>query len=150
MTTLVPEKRKEKTTEGGIAVRGHEKELAGHIRTLIDNGIMVSLFIDPDPEQVEASKAVGATHIELHTGTYANAVSESVQAMELDKLRTAASAARTLGLRVNAGHGLTYRNVAPVAHLAFIEELNIGHSIISRAALVGIDKAVRDMLALIA
>jgi pyridoxine 5-phosphate synthase len=149
MVTLVPEKRAEKTTEGGLVVHGHETSLAPGIETLRKNNILVSTFISPDLQQVKASKKVGATHIELHTGFYANGTTEASCAEELEKLRTMAFAANKLGLRVNAGHGLNYRNVAAVAKLEFIEELNIGHSIISRAVLVGMDRAIRDMVSLI-
>jgi pyridoxine 5-phosphate synthase len=148
MVTLVPEKREEKTTEGGLAVRENEKKLAAHIETLRSSNILVSMFIAPALNQVKASKRVGATHIELHTGFYANC-SGTAHAEELEKLRSMAFAANKLGLQVNAGHGLTYQNVAAVAGIEFIEELNIGHSIISRASLVGIESAVREMLSLI-
>jgi pyridoxine 5-phosphate synthase len=149
MVTLVPEKRSEKTTEGGLAVHEREAELAPSIAMLRNRGILVSMFIAPDIEQIKASGRVGATHIELHTGYYANVTTEEAAAVELATLNEMAHIAAELGLRVNAGHGLNYRNVKPVAQIAHIEELNIGHSIIGRAALVGIDRAVRDMIALI-
>jgi len=147
--TLVPEKREEKTTEGGLAVREHEKELAPVIETLRNHNILVSMFIAPDFNQIKASKRVGATHVELHTGYYANAVFAASRNEELDKLRSMAYSANKFGLGVNAGHGLNYQNTAAVAKLEFIEELNIGHAIVSRAALVGIETAVRDMVSLI-
>jgi pyridoxine 5-phosphate synthase len=140
MVTLVPEKREEKTTEGGCAVREHEKELSPLVESLRQNNILVSIFIAPDFNQIKSSKRIGATHVELHTGYYANAVTESAQSEE---------AALKFGLRVNAGHGLTYSNVRPIAGIHHVEELNIGHSIISRAALIGITAAVKEMLTLI-
>jgi pyridoxine 5-phosphate synthase len=146
MVTLVPEKREEKTTEGGLSVREHEKDFAGAIETLRNNNILVSMFIAPDFNQIKSSKRVNASHVELHTGFYANAITAVAQAEELEKLVQMAEAASKFGLCVNAGHGLTYYNVRPIAKAPFIEELNIGHAIISRAALVGIQTAVRDML----
>ncbi len=150
MVTLVPEKREEKTTEGGLAVHEIEKELAPRIEKLRKRGIPVSTFIAPNIEQIKASARVGATHVELHTGYYSNITTEKARDGELSALREMAQAASKLGLRVNAGHGLDYRNVTPVARIEHVEELNIGHSIMGRAALVGIDRAVRDMIALIA
>ena len=149
MVTLVPEKREEKTTEGGLAVHEREKDLTPAIATLRSRGILVSTFINPDIAQINASKRAGATHVELHTGYYANATTEAEVAAELASLRAMASAAAKIGLRVNAGHGLNYRNVAAIARLPHIEELNIGHAIVARASLVGIDAAVRDMVELI-
>jgi pyridoxine 5-phosphate synthase len=149
MVTLVPEKREEKTTEGGVAVREHEKELAPAIETLRNHNILVSLFIAPDFNQIKVSKRIGATHVELHTGYYTNAASDSSRSEEIDRLRAMAYAANKLGLQVNAGHGLNYQNVAAIAKLEFIEELNIGHAIVARAALIGIETAVRDMVAII-
>lgn len=149
MVTLVPEKRDEKTTEGGLAVREHEKELAHSIELLRSHNIMVSTFIAPDLGQIRSSKKIGATHIELHTGYYAGAVGESAVSQELDRLREMSEAAHRFGLRVNAGHGLNYQNVRKAASLPYIEELNIGHAIIARAALAGIHTAVRDMVALV-
>ncbi|MDG5814539.1 pyridoxine 5'-phosphate synthase [Chitinispirillales bacterium ANBcel5] len=148
MVTLVPEKREELTTEGGLPVREREKELAKIIETLVSNHIQVSLFIDPEINEIKSARRIGATHIELHTGYYANA-KYSAQKEELEKLKDCAKAATTLGLHVNAGHGLNYQNVSAVAQIDQMEELNIGHSIISRAALVGLENAIRDMLALI-
>jgi pyridoxine 5-phosphate synthase len=149
MVTLVPEKREEKTTEGGLAVREHEKDYAGAIETLRNNNILVSAFIAPDFNQIKSSKRVNASHVELHTGFYANAATDTARAEELEKLVQMAEAASKFGLHVNAGHGLTYQNVQSVAKTPFIEELNIGHAIISRAVLAGIQTAVRDMLLLI-
>ena len=150
MVTLVPEKREEKTTEGGLAVQEREKELTPRIAELRMQGILVSAFIAPASDQIKASKRVGATHIELHTGYYANTTSESAAKAELHTLQAMASAAAAIGLQVNAGHGLNYRNVRTIAAIEPMEELNIGHSIIARASLVGIDRAVREMIALIA
>ncbi len=147
MVTLVPEKREEKTTEGGYPVREREKELMKVIATLRENHILVSLFINPDINEIKSASKVGATHIELHTGTYSNAPNAQVAQDELDTLKSCAMAAHRLGLHINAGHGLTYQNVSEVAAIEHMEELNIGHSIIARAAMVGMDTAVRDMLA---
>jgi pyridoxine 5-phosphate synthase len=148
MVTLVPEKREERTTEGGFAVRGRENELAKVVENFREHNILVSLFIDPDIHQIRSAAKTGASHVELHTGYYANALGRAQQE-ELAKLRDAAKAAHQYGCVVNAGHGLNYRNVSQVAEIGHIEELNIGHSIISRAALVGLDNAIRDMLTLI-
>jgi pyridoxine 5-phosphate synthase len=148
MVTLVPEKREERTTEGGLPVNGKERDLEKSIESFHNNNILVSLFIDPDIQQIKAAKRTGASHIELHTGYYANAKGQACYD-ELERLRDAALVARKLGLRVNAGHGLDYHNVGPVAGIDGMEELNIGHSIIARAALVGLDLAVRDMLSII-
>lgn len=145
MVTLVPERREERTTETGINVRDREKELAKIIETFTGHNIAVSLFIDPDVQQIKSARRVAATHIELHTGYYANARGQA-QSDELEKLRDATMAAQKLGVHVNAGHGLNYQNVRPVAMICGVEELNIGFSIIARAALIGLDKAVKDML----
>lgn len=149
MVSLVPEQRAERTTEGGLQVRDHEKELAKTIATFREHAILVSLFINPDINEIKSAKRVGATHVELHTGYYANAVGATATNDELGKIKDAALAANRLGLQVNAGHGLNYLNVAPIAAIEFMEELNIGHAIIGRAALTGMDCAVRDMLHLI-
>jgi pyridoxine 5-phosphate synthase len=148
MVTLVPEKREERTTEGGIPVQGKERDLEKTLESFRNNNILVSLFIDPDISQIKAVSKTGATHIELHTGYYANAKGQA-QFDELERLRDATMVATKLGLHVNAGHGLDYRNVAAVANIDGVEELNIGHSIVARASLVGLDTAVRDMLGLI-
>ncbi|MCL2845302.1 MAG: pyridoxine 5'-phosphate synthase [Chitinivibrionia bacterium] len=148
IATLVPEKRAEKTTEGGLPVRGHEKELVDKIAKLMENNIGVSLFIDPDFDQIKAALKIGASHIELHTGNYANARGKE-QMHELERLKDAAAYAHKLGLIVNAGHGLNYHNTAAVAAIDCIAELNIGHSIISRAVFVGLDAAVKDMMRII-
>jgi pyridoxine 5-phosphate synthase len=143
--TLVPEKRTEVTTEGGLDVVVGIGPIGQAVERLQAAGIPVSLFIDPNPDQLKAAAQVEAKFIELHTGRYADARNETEQAKELALLADATAQALALGLRVNAGHGLTYWNVAPVARLAGIEELNIGHSIIARAVLVGLERAVREM-----
>jgi pyridoxine 5-phosphate synthase len=148
MVTLVPERREERTTEGGLTVAGKERDFTAALESFRNNNILVSLFIDPDLHQIKAARRLGATHIELHTGYYANAKGQA-SIDELERLRDAALVARKLGLRVNAGHGLNYYNVSPVARIEGMEELNIGHSIISRAVLVGMERAVQDMLTLI-
>lgn len=149
MATLVPEKREERTTEGGLSIREREKDLAKTIETLRNNNILVSLFIDPNINEIKAAHRVNATHVELHTGYYSNAASENSIMEELAKLKDAALAANKLGMRINAGHGLNYVNVGAVSAINNVEELNIGHSIISRAVLAGLDTAVRDMLDLL-
>jgi len=143
--TLVPERRQEVTTEGGLDIAGQKDRMLTVVTQLQDAGIPVSLFIDADPAQIDASAAVGAQLIELHTGRYADAANDSDRAQELAHLATGCEQAIAAGLRVNAGHGLTYWNVYPIGQLPGMEELNIGHSIISRAVLVGIDRAVREM-----
>jgi pyridoxine 5-phosphate synthase len=143
--TLVPERREEVTTEGGLTfTHGTTPALAAAVARLRDAGIRTSLFIDPDPDSIRASAQLEADAVELHTGEYANA-SPSGRAEQLGRLRRAAALARSLGLAVHAGHGLTYENVGPVAGVEEIEELNIGHSIVSRAVLVGMERAVREM-----
>jgi pyridoxine 5-phosphate synthase len=144
---LVPEKREEITTEGGLEVAGDLARVSDGVRELAASGIRVALFIAPDLAQVEAAKRSGAPVIELHTGSYAEA-SGSAQARELERLAVAARRASGLGLEVHAGHGLTYHNVQPVAAIPEIVELNIGHCIIARAIFTGLESAVRDMKAL--
>jgi pyridoxine 5-phosphate synthase len=143
--TLVPEKREEVTTEGGLDVIGNLTRLAEVVNQLQSAQIPVSLFIDPEPDQITATAKIEAQFIELHTGKYAEASQENSQAQELNALKQGCEQALSLGLRVNAGHGLTYWNVYPVACLPGMEELNIGHTIISRAVLVGLERAVREM-----
>lgn len=145
---LVPEKREELTTEGGLDVLGQLEKVKAATEKLTEAGIKVSLFIDADREQIDAAKACGAPFIELHTGHYADAETETDQQDELKKIAAAASYASDLGITVNAGHGLTYHNVAAIAALPEIYELNIGHSIIGRAVFDGLDKAVADMRAI--
>jgi pyridoxine 5-phosphate synthase len=141
---LVPEKRAEITTEGGLDVAADVDRVAAGVKKLAAAGVRVALFIAPELSQIEAAKRSGAPVIELHTGTYADA-SGSAQARELERLATAAKRAANLGLEVHAGHGLTYNNVQPVAAIPEIVELNIGHCIIARAIFTGIDAAVREM-----
>ncbi|NMC72827.1 MAG: pyridoxine 5'-phosphate synthase [Geobacteraceae bacterium] len=147
--TLVPEKRQELTTEGGLDVRLHAQALEKAVARLQEGGIVVSLFIDPDPDQIKAAAKVGADYVEIHTGCFAEAADGKIEEQELIKIENAVKLASKLGLGVNAGHGLTYTNIKKVAALGGIEEFNIGHSIISRAVLVGLDRAVRDMVDLI-
>jgi pyridoxine 5-phosphate synthase len=149
MVTLVPEKRAELTTEGGLDVARGKKILRNAISRFHQKGIPVSLFIAPDLKQVQASSEVGADIIELHTGIYVNARGKNQQAGELRKLQQAARLALRLKLALNAGHGLDYNNVKPVARIKGMQELNIGHSIISRAIFTGLDKAVKEMITLI-
>jgi pyridoxine 5-phosphate synthase len=141
---LVPESRQEVTTEGGLDVLGQGARLADAVQALGGAGIRVSLFIDPDPAQIEATQRAGAPVIELHTGAYADSTG-AARAREFERLCAAAKFAARLGLIVNAGHGLNYHNVEPIAAIAEIVELNIGHSIIARAIVDGLPKAVRDM-----
>ncbi|AVJ55719.1 pyridoxine 5'-phosphate synthase [Idiomarina sp. OT37-5b] len=142
---LVPEKRAELTTEGGLDVAGQLPAVTAAVTRLQAAGIAVSLFIDANREQIDAAKASGAPLIELHTGQYAEAESLAQQAAELEKIRAGARYAAEQGLQVNAGHGLHYHNTLEIAQISEIEELNIGHAIIARAVLVGLDTAVRDM-----
>ena len=144
---LVPERREEVTTEGGLDVVRYYNEVEAAVKQLKDEGIRVSLFIDADARQIEAAAAVGATVIELHTGRYAEATPDEV-AHELERIRVGAREGVQRGLRVNAGHGLHYGNVKPVAALDGISELNIGHAIVAQAIFDGWEKAVRDMKAL--
>jgi pyridoxine 5-phosphate synthase len=148
MVTLVPERRQEVTTEGGLDVASQVAELGGIVERLQGAGIGVSLFVDPVAQQLDASCATGARWVELHTGRYAEA-SWQEQPTELERLSGGCAIARQLGLRVNAGHGLTYANVEPVAAIEGMEELNIGHTIVARALAVGLQAAVREMRALI-
>ena len=145
---LVPEKREELTTEGGLDVAGQADAVARACRRLEDAGIRTSLFIDPDPAQLEASAACGAPVVELHTGTYADAPDRIEQARELDRIRAAAEYGDRLGLTIHAGHGLHYHNVQPVAAIGEVVELNIGHAIVARAVFDGFGKAVADIKAL--
>ena len=148
MVTLVPERREEVTTEGGLDIAGQLPALTVQVQQLQKSGIPVSLFVDPDAEQLQACRSSGARWVELHTGRYAEA-DWSRQPQELARLTEGTTIARQLGLRVNAGHGLTYQNVEPVAAIPGMEELNIGHSLVARAVAVGLQQAVRDMQVLI-
>jgi len=141
---LVPESRQEVTTEGGLDVLGQSTRVKDTVAALTGAGIRVSLFIDPNEGQIEAARSVGAPVIELHTGAYAEAAG-GARAREFERLRTAAKLAASLGLTVNAGHGLNYHNVEPIAAIPEIIELNIGHAIVARAVFDGLAKAVRDM-----
>jgi pyridoxine 5-phosphate synthase len=145
---LVPEKREELTTEGGLDVASNRAAVAGAVARLNDAGIRVSLFIDPDQQQLEAARDCGAPVVELHTGTYADATGVK-QEQELERLHVASITGHKLGLQINAGHGLHRHNVQDVARLPHMIELNIGHSIIARAIFVGLEEAVREMAALI-
>ncbi len=149
IATLVPEKRAELTTEGGLDVASRVSFFKEYVDRIQQAGVMVSLFVDPDEKQIGASKKTGAAWVEIHTGAYANAVSEAERDREFVKIAEAARLSASLGLRVGAGHGLNYVNVGRIARIPEVEELNIGHSIISRAALVGLERAVREMLGLI-
>lgn len=145
--TLVPERREEVTTEGGLALARGDRPLEIALTQLRGAGIHLSLFIDPDRRSIDRSAELGVPAVELHTGHYANHWRDGNAA--LDQLAEAAAYARSLGLRVHAGHGLTYRNVVPVARIPEIEELNIGHSIVSRAVMVGMEGAVREMVRMV-
>ncbi|MBF0136102.1 MAG: pyridoxine 5'-phosphate synthase [Magnetococcus sp. DMHC-1] len=143
---LVPEKREELTTEGGLDIKGHMDHLIRVVERLSRSGIRVSLFIDPEQEQIDAARAIGAPVVELHTGRYAEATTPAIRQQELEKIQRATVLAREKGLVVHAGHGLTYHNVQEIAAIPGIEELNIGHAIMARALSVGMDRAVRDMV----
>ncbi|MCA9237736.1 MAG: pyridoxine 5'-phosphate synthase [Planctomycetales bacterium] len=147
--TLVPERREEVTTEGGLDAAGQRERVGDAVKRLQDAGIVVSLFLDPDLRQIEMAAEMGAEAVELHTGAYAHATADFAGEQELATLLTSAAAVRNAGLTLHAGHGLTYRNVKPVATIPGMCELNIGHSIISRAIMVGLERAVRDMKRLI-
>ena len=147
--TLVPEKRQEITTEGGLALRKGDRRLSDAITRLKDGGIRVSLFIDPSLKTIDVAHQLGVPAIELHTGAYANASNERRREKALNELRKAAAHAKAIGLAVHAGHGLTYQNVQPVAAIPEIEELNIGHSIVSNAVFWGLEAAVRRMVQLV-
>lgn len=147
--TLVPEKREELTTEGGLDVIGQQERVTTCTRRLQDAGIRVSLFIDADGPQIEASAKLGADAIEIHTGTWADATTAAARATEFDKVIRSGEQAVSAGLQLNMGHGLTYRNVREIARIPHVHELNIGHSIVSHALLVGFERAVREMKDLI-
>jgi pyridoxine 5-phosphate synthase len=149
MCTLVPEKRQELTTEGGLDVRYHLEAIKTAVQRLQDGGIVVSLFIDADPDQIKAASKAGADYIEIHTGSFAEAPDWKSEEQELIKIENGVKLAQKLSLGVNAGHGLNYSNIKKIVGIRGIEEYNIGHSIISRAVLVGLDRAVRDMAELV-
>jgi len=143
---LVPEKREEVTTEGGLDVIANRKELEPTIKRLQLAGIRVSLFVDPTLEQIDAAHELAVEMVELHTGKLANAFSEKIEKQELENLQAASKAGHELKLQVNAGHGINYTNVALIHKIPYLTELNIGHSIVSRAVVVGIERAVKEML----
>ena len=143
---LVPEKREEVTTEGGLDVVAQGKELEPTIKRLQSAGIRVSLFVDPTLEQIDSAHALGVEMVELHTGKLANAFSEKIEKQELENLQAAAKAASELKLQVNAGHGINYTNIALIHKIPHLAELNIGHSIVSRAVLVGIEDAIKELI----
>ena len=147
--TLVPEKREELTTEGGLDVEQNFHNIKKLINIFHDNGVIVSLFIEPDKRIVELSKETGADFIEIHTGAYCDAVEPDMLKKEIDRIYEAANYGLELGIRINAGHGLNYLNINPVLKTKGLEELNIGHSIISRSIFVGLAEAVREMIRLI-
>ncbi|RLA80865.1 MAG: pyridoxine 5'-phosphate synthase [Deltaproteobacteria bacterium] len=149
MATLVPERREELTTEGGLDVIGHVEQLREVIPRLKEAGIVVSLFVDPDMEQVKAAKEVGADAVEIHTGLYSEAKGQEERERELNRIEMAAKQGKALYLSVRAGHGLNYWNVRPIAAIPEIEELSIGHAIVARAVLVGMERAVREMIELL-
>jgi len=147
--TLVPERREELTTEGGLDAVGGREHVRKVVKNLKDGEISVSLFIDPDIDQVRAAHKCDADRIEIHTGRYCDARTAADRAKELARVVDAAKAANKLGMMVAAGHGLNYENVRPIVQIAEIEELNIGHAIVARAVMVGMERAVRDMMALL-
>lgn len=146
---IVPEKREEITTEGGLDVYSQKDKIKEFVKPLIDAGINVSLFIDPENNQIKAAADTGAQYIELHTGAYAAAFGKAREAEEFEKLKQAALFAKFYNLKVNAGHGLNYKNVMRMHEIDGLEELNIGHSIISKAVFTGLDAAVKEMLNLV-
>lgn len=146
LATLVPERREELTTEGGLDVNGQKDAISRVVKTLKDGDVVVSLFIDPDLDQVRAAHKVSADRVELHTGRFCEARSEKERQREYSRIVDAAKTAVKLGMGCAAGHGLSYDNVRPIARLPEIDELNIGHSIVARAVLVGFERAVREMV----
>ncbi|MCP4717618.1 MAG: pyridoxine 5'-phosphate synthase [Deltaproteobacteria bacterium] len=149
MSCLVPEKRAELTTEGGLDVVGQRETMEQAVSKLKEAGIKVSLFVDADREQIQASKDVGADYVEIHTGHYCDAVTQDDQDAQFDKVAHGIMFASSLGLHVNVGHGLNYQNTQRLVPIGEIEEYSIGHSIIARAVLVGLERAVREMLEII-
>ncbi|WP_272699892.1 pyridoxine 5'-phosphate synthase [Desulfovibrio sp. Fe33] len=149
MVCLVPEKRKELTTEGGLNCIGRETELRDFLAPIHEKGIRASLFIDADPKQIEAAVATGAEFIEIHTGHYSDAKEYRQRGVELDKILKSITLAKGVGLKVNLGHGLNYRNILSFKNVSGISEYSIGHSIMARAIYVGLDRAVRDMAELV-
>lgn len=149
LVTIVPEKRRELTTEGGLDVRGNRNKLRELCKQMHDKGIEVSLFVDPDEMQIEESYIVGADMVELHTGEYANAKSDQARLEHINMLLAATAYAHHSGLKIAAGHGLNYVNTQAICKIPHIKELSIGHSIIARAAFVGLEKAIKEMLQII-
>jgi len=149
VVTLVPEKRQELTTEGGLDVKGNLSAMERAINELRDAGIRVSCFVDPDISQIKAAIEAGADIVEIHTGAYAEADSEEVEGIELEKVAKVAGFAAKGGLRVSAGHGLNYRNAEAIAAIPEIEELSIGHAVIARAVMVGLTQAVQEMMMIV-
>jgi pyridoxine 5-phosphate synthase len=149
MSCLVPEKREELTTEGGLDVYGQVENLKGVVEELKSEGIVVSLFVDADKKQLDASKEVGADYVEIHTGHYSDAVTAEQETAEFEKIKIGIEYADSIGLNVNVGHGLNYINTQRFVPIKQIQEYSIGHSIIARAVFVGIDQAVREMLDII-
>ena len=149
MVTLVPERREELTTEGGLDVASQRENIAKLVKNLKDGEVIVSLFIDPDLDQIRASHKCDADRVELHTGRYSDAPNERERARELSRILDSAKAAAKLGMGVAAGHGLNYTNVRPITRIAEIDELNIGHAIVARAVLVGFERATREMVELL-
>ncbi|MBM4178248.1 MAG: pyridoxine 5'-phosphate synthase [Ignavibacteria bacterium] len=150
LVTIVPEKREELTTEGGLAVAGNEAHYSELTQRFHDRGIEVSLFIEPEASQIEAAAACGVDIIELHTGTYANARSRAAKDIQLERLRVASALAAQAGLVVTAGHGLDLRNIGPLAEIHAIEEVSIGHALVARAMFIGLEQAVREFIVAIA
>jgi pyridoxine 5-phosphate synthase len=149
LATIVPEKRQELTTEGGISVIDNITKLKGAIKDLHNSGVEVSLFIEPDIDQIDAAAEISSDYIEIHTGVFANAVSEEEQFDELEKIRLAAKHAKKLGLGVNAGHGLNYQNIKIFRELTDIDEVSIGQAVIARAVFIGLNEAIREMIKLV-
>lgn len=149
MVTLVPERREELTTEGGLDVAGQRERIEEVVRKIKGAGIRVSLFVDPDPRSIEAASACRADVVEIHTGRYSEKFPSNEAMEELGRIREAALLAKRLKMAVHAGHGLDYRNVAPLVEIKEIEEFSIGHSIVARAVLVGMERAVKEMLELV-
>jgi pyridoxine 5-phosphate synthase len=149
LVCLVPEKREELTTEGGLNVQGREEELRDFLAALHQKGIKSSLFIDADPEQIESARDTGTEYIEIHTGHFADATGDKARAQELDRIHRGIELANRFDLKVNLGHGLDYANIHAFARTTGIKEYSIGHSIVARAALVGMERAVKDMAGII-
>jgi pyridoxine 5-phosphate synthase len=149
MATLVPEKRQEVTTEGGLNILSNKEKISSAIDTLKESGIKVSVFVEPQPENVDLALEAGADMVEIHTGKYANTKGKEEIIVELEKIRQTAQIAKELAIGVNAGHGLNYLNIVPIANIIDIDEVSIGHSILARAVFTGLYDAVRDMLTII-